>query len=76
MNSAVLGGSLACSRMVLIAILAILRDMLVTGLSEIIFVVLRHLFQVRTTILKMVTKLTKSGQGGNTGIDWSIMSVS
>ena len=75
-NSAVLGGSLACNRMVLIAILAILRDMLVTGLSEVIFVVLRYLFQVRTTILKMVTKLTKSGLGGNTGIDCSIMSVS
>ena len=75
-NSAVSGGSLACNRMASIAILAILRDILVTSLIEIIFVVLRYLFQVRTTILKMVTKLTKLGLGGNTGIDCSNMSVS
>ena len=66
MNSTVLAGNLACNRIALGAILAILRDILETGLSKIH---LHYLFQVRTTILNMVTKLTKSGPGGITGID-------
>ena len=76
-NSTVSEGSLACNRMVSIVILAILKDILETGLSKIVFTVLCYLFQVRTTILKMVTKLTKSGPGGITGIDCrgSILSV-